>query len=246
MPRSAVAPSLVVQLDKRSVQLDKRSVQLDDGIVQLDNLASRPASRPPPVRIRHGRCFGRAAMEPNAVTTGGARERIVATISPLADATEHDDVIAMLVEGSFDPAVREKNYLPACMDAARARAYCAEACGVVLYLDGRPVGVAVAKPDPDPGTGVEIPAGCPELDMWVLPRWRGQSMRWFPLIAAWMAQRFDELLGVTWADNHTAIALLRWSGWKWLGQSFWSCETCSGHCEVFLYDLRPHRAPTST
>lgn len=147
----------------------------------------------------------------------------------------------MLVEASFDPAIRAKNYLPAGLDTERARAYCASSEGVVLRLGDTPVGVAVAKPDPDPGVGVEIPAGCPELDMWVLAPFRGQGMRWFPLIAAWMAERHEQLLGVTWADNHTAVALLRWSGWKHLGKSFWTDGSCSGHCEVFVYDLRPHR-----
>ena len=177
-------------------------------------------------------------MEPNAT------ERVSQPIgiSPLGeDGAGCPEVVAMLVEASFDPQIRAKNYLPPAMDAARARAYCVNANGVVLRLGGRPVGIAVARPGPDPGQGVEIPAGCPELDMWVLAPHRGQSMRWFPLITTWMAQRFDELLGVTWADNRTAVALLRWSGWKWLGQSFWTDGTCEGRCEVFLYDLRPHR-----
>ena len=164
------------------------------------------------------------------------------TISPLGPAgAESEDVVAMVVEGSFDPEVRIKNYLPSRMDTERAREYCAGANGIVLRLDGKPVGVAVARPDPDPGVGVEIPAGCVELDMWVLPAYRGQGMRWFPLITDWMAQRFDQIVGVTWEDNHTAIALLRWSGWKWIGRSFWSGGGCSGHCQVFIYDLRPHR-----
>jgi hypothetical protein len=164
------------------------------------------------------------------------------SIAPLGElGAASAEVVEMLVAASFDPEIRAKNYLPHSMDAAQARTYCLSANGVVLRLGDRPVGVAVARPDPDPGQGVEIPAGCPELEMWVLPPYRGQAMRWFPLITAWMAQRFDELLGVTWADNHTAVALLRWSGWKWLGQSFWSDGTCEGRCEVVLYDLRPHR-----
>lgn len=167
------------------------------------------------------------------------------SISPLdAAAAESDDVIAMLIAGSIDPEVRVKNYLPAAMDAARAQQYCREANGVVLRLDGQPVGVAVAKPNPDAGVGVEIPKDCPELDMWVLASVRGQGLRFFPLVKEWLAQRFDQVLGVTWEDNHTAVALLRWSGWQWLGRSFWSDGSCAGHCQVFVYDLKAHRSRT--
>jgi len=158
-----------------------------------------------------------------------------------APVEDRDAVIAMLVEGSFDPEVRAKNYLPACMDGGRAETYYAEACGVVLRLGGRPVGVAVALSEPSPGEGVEVPAGSVELDMWVLAPFRGQGVRWFPLMKDWMARRFDHLVGVTWETNRTAIALLEWSGWKRIGRSFWRCETCEGHCEVFLYDLKRHR-----
>jgi hypothetical protein len=166
-------------------------------------------------------------------------------ISPLLDVTEADsDIITMLVEGSFDAAVRTKNYLPACMNEAQALDYCRTTDGVVLWLGDRPVGVAALLPNPNAGEGVEIPAGVCELDMWVLPQFRGIGMRWFPLMKVWAAQHHDQLLGVTWADNTTAIALLRWSGWKWLGRSFWQSGSCSGHCEVFLYDLTPHRDTT--
>ena len=65
------------------------------------------------------------------------------------------------------------------------------------------------------------------------------------LVADWMAARFERLVGVTWADNETAIALLRWSGWRWIGRSVWSGGGMSGPCEVFLYDLAPHRGRTT-
>ncbi len=164
------------------------------------------------------------------------------SISRLGEACDdRDEVLAMLVEGSFDAEVLVKNYLPQRMDRARAERYLAEADGVVLRLGSRPVGVAVALHEPSPGEGVEIPEGSVELDMWLLAPFRGQGMRWFPLIKDWMAERFDHLVGVTWADNHTAVALLRWSGWRHLGASLWRCEGCEGRCEVFLYDLRAHR-----
>lgn len=165
------------------------------------------------------------------------------SVSPLGeDAAADPEVLDMLIEGSLDPEVRAKNYLPAYMDAARAAQYCRESVGVVLLLGGQPVGVAVARPNPDPGQGVTVPPGCPELDMWVLPRCRGQAVRWLQFILDYLAQRFEQILGVTWEENHTAVALLRWSGWRWLGRSFWSDGSCAGYCQVFVYDLKAHRS----
>jgi hypothetical protein len=147
----------------------------------------------------------------------------------------------MFVEASFDPAIGASNYLPPRMDEAKARAYCAGTAGVVLRSGGTPAGVAVILPEPDPGVGVEIPEGCVELDVWVLAPFRGQVVRWFPLIQAWMAERYPRVLGVIWEDHHTAKALLRWSGWRHLGRSFWSRDGCSGQCDVFLLELLPPR-----
>jgi RimJ/RimL family protein N-acetyltransferase len=168
------------------------------------------------------------------------------SISSLALDANSGDVIAMVVQASFDSSVRANHYLPPCMDEAAARRYCETTDGVVLRLGSRPVGVLAVLHDPHPGEGVEIPAGSVEFEMWVLPEYRGQGMRWFPLVASWLAQRFHTLVGVTWSTNETAIALMRWAGWKWLGRTFWRGEgefaEVQGSCEVFLYDLTPHRA----
>lgn len=168
------------------------------------------------------------------------------TITPFVDqGAVGDEVIAMIVEASFDPAIRAMNYLPHCLDEARARQYCTKSDGIVLRLDGEPVGVTVVRHAVQPGEGVAIPPGCVELDEWVLPPFRGQGIlgkRGWPLITAWLAQRFERVISVTWSDNHAAQALLRSRGYKWLGRSLWSDSVMSGPCEVFLYELAQQRA----
>ncbi len=168
------------------------------------------------------------------------------TITPfIENGAAADDVVAMLVEASRDPAIRAMNYLPHNMDEAGARQYCAANDGVALRLDGKPVGVSVVHAHAQPGEGVEIPPGCGELDEWVLPPFRGQGIlgrRGWPLITAWLAPRLERVVSVTWTDNHAAQALLRSRGYKHIGRSFWSGNGLSGYCEVFLYDLSPHRA----
>jgi hypothetical protein len=165
------------------------------------------------------------------------------SIEPFAAVSPDDDaVLAMLIEGSLDPEVLRKNYLPRPLDRERARAYLAATEGVVLRIGGEAVGVAAALPDPSPGEGVTVPAGSVELDMWVLPRVRGQGPRWFTPVLAWIAERHDTLVGVTWADNHVAVAMLLWSGWRQVGRSHWRDDTMAGDCLVFQLDLAAWRA----
>lgn len=167
------------------------------------------------------------------------------TITPFSEnGVVADDLVAMIVEASCDPAIRHMNYLPHNLNEAQARDYCATRDGVALRLDGKPVGVSVVHHKAQPGEGVTIPPGCGELDEWVLPPFRGQGIlgrRGWPLIAAWLAQRFERVISVTWVDNLAAQALLRSRGYKHIGRSFWSGNGVSGHCEVFLYELSPHR-----
>lgn len=169
------------------------------------------------------------------------------TISPLGPiGAAQEDVIAMLIEASFDPAIRAMNYLPDCMNQEGAREYCQRSDGVVLRVDGRPVGVTVIDRHPHTGAGVEIPPNSVELDEWVLPPFRGKGIlgkRGWPHIAAWLAQRFDHAVSLTWEDNHAAIALLLGRGYKRHGRTFFSGGGTEGWCEVFLYDLAPHKAP---
>jgi len=171
----------------------------------------------------------------------------VLTLSPLVEAgVVPGDVAAMIIEASLDETICDMNYLPHAMDAAQAQEYCAKSDGVVLRLDGKPVGVTMVRHTPQPGEGVEIPAGCVELDEWVLAPFRGQGIlgrRGWPLITAWLAQRFTHVVSVTWEDNYHAQALLRGRGYKWVGRGFWSGSgyTRAGYCEVFVYDLTPHR-----
>ena len=169
------------------------------------------------------------------------------TLSPLGPiGAAQDDVIAMLIEASFDPAIREMNYLPDCMDQEAAREYCRKSDGVVLRVEGQPVGVTVLDRSLHTGDGVEIPPGSVELDEWVLPPFRGKGIlgkRGWPLIAAWLAQRFDHAVSLTWEHNHAAMALLLGRGYKRHGRTYFSDSGTEGWCEVFLYDLAPHKTP---
>lgn len=157
-----------------------------------------------------------------------------------------DDVVAMVVEASFDPEIPAMNDLPRGLDAARARQLCTGREGVILRLDGEPVGAAIAQRDPWPGDGVELPAGCVELDEWVLAPFRGLGLlgkrgAW-PLIAAWLAGLADYALAVTWTHNYAAQSLVRSRGYRHLGATYWTGPVSAGSCEVFVYDLTPHRS----
>jgi amino acid adenylation domain-containing protein len=168
---------------------------------------------------------------------------------PLADEAMHDDAIAMLVEGSADAALCAATELPAGMDTARARAYCLAHDGVVIRADGVPVGAGLLQHHPNIGTGVDVPAGAVQLDEWLLPRHRdrgilGEAGAW-PLLAEWMARRFDHEVSVVWADHLAMLAILRARGYTRVGRSWWESteggDGTSGWCEVWIYDLRPHR-----
>lgn len=155
-----------------------------------------------------------------------------------------EDVVAMIVEASFDPEIPAMNNLPRGLDEAGARVFFAQSDGVVLRLDGEPVGLVVAHA-PDPGDGVEVPPSCAELDEWVLAPFRGLGLlgkrgAW-PLIAAWLAQRFEHVLASAWSHNHAAHSLVRARGYRHVGRTHWVGPRSSGFCEVFLYDLAPHR-----
>jgi amino acid adenylation domain-containing protein len=165
------------------------------------------------------------------------------------DGARDDAVLAMLVEASMDPALCAATELPGRMDVARARAYCRASDGVVIRLHGEPVGAGLLQHQPNVGEGVEVPPGSVQLDEWLLPRWRGQGIlgeaRAWPLLAEWMAQRFDHEVSVVWEDHLAMIAILRARGYTRLGRSYWRSapdgDGTAGHCEVWLYDLRPHR-----
>ena len=74
----------------------------------------------------------------------------------------------------------------------------------------------------------------------------GVSGAW-PLLVDWLAQRFDHEVSVMWEDHVAMIAILRARGYTRLGRSYWRSlpggDASEGWCEVWLYDLRPHRRP---
>jgi amino acid adenylation domain-containing protein len=173
------------------------------------------------------------------------------TITPLGeDAARDEQVVALFVEASLEPGLIAATELPANMDVNRARAYCSASDGVVVRLDGVPVGAGLVQHNPNVGEGVDgVPAGAVQLDEWLLPRWRGRGIlgeaRAWPLIAEWLARRFDTEVSVVWEDHVAMLAILRARGYTRVGRSFWRSKVegdgTSGFCEVWTYDLRPHR-----
>jgi hypothetical protein len=174
------------------------------------------------------------------------------TLTPLGEVGANDEVVvAMFAEASLDAALCANTELPGNMDLAHAREYIRTSDGVVIRLDGVPVGAGRVQHDPNLGEGVDVPAGAVQLDEWLLPRYRGRGIlgeagAW-PQIVAWMAERFDTEVSVTWADHVAMLAILRARGYTRVGLSYWRSKPdgdgTQGWCEVWIYDLRPHRRP---
>jgi amino acid adenylation domain-containing protein len=171
------------------------------------------------------------------------------TIVALAEEADREDAIAMLVEASMDAALCAATELPARMDSVRARAYCLANDGVIIRVGGVPVGAGLVQHEPNIGEGVTVPAGSVQLDEWLLPRYRdrgilGEAGAW-PLLAEWMARRFDTEVSVVWEDHLAMLAILRARGYTRVGRSWWEStpdgDGTAGWCEVWTYDLRPHR-----
>jgi amino acid adenylation domain-containing protein len=172
------------------------------------------------------------------------------TLTPLGELGASDeDVIAMFAEASLDAALCANTELPGNMDRARAREYILASDGVVIRLDGVPVGAGRVQHCPNLGEGVEVPAGAVQLDEWLLPRFRGRGILGeagvWPQLVAWLAERFDTEVSVTWADHAAMLAILRARGYTRVGRSYWRStpegDGTEGWCEVWIYDLRPHR-----
>lgn len=177
------------------------------------------------------------------------------TLTPLCVGGEvPPDVLALFLEASGDAALCAATELPGGMDAARARTYCLASDGVVIRLAGQPVGAGLVQHHPNVGElppGVTVPAGAVQLDEWLLPRFRNHGILseagvW-PQLAEWLARRFAYEVSVVWEDHVAMLAILQARGYQRLGRSQWQSapdgDGTSGMCEVWLYDLRPHRSP---
>ncbi len=175
------------------------------------------------------------------------------TLSPLsADGVVPDEVVDLFVTASNDPTIGAMTELPLHMSAERARAYVLANRGIVFRVDGTPVGAGILQGSPNVGEGVSVPDGAVQLDEWLLPVYRNQGLLsesgFWPLIAAWLAERADCEASVVWEDHLAMIAILRARGYSRVGRSYWKSKVDSdvseGWCEVWLCDLRPHRVPT--
>lgn len=172
------------------------------------------------------------------------------SLTPLGEVGASDEVVVeMFAEASLDAALCANTELPGNMNLERARAYIRASDGVVIRLDGVPVGAGRVQHHPNLGEGVEVPAGSVQLDEWLLPRFRGRGILGeagvWPQLVAWLAERFDTEVSVTWADHAAMLAILRARGYTRVGRSYWRStpegDGTEGWCEVWTYDLRPHR-----
>jgi amino acid adenylation domain-containing protein len=210
-----------------------------------------------------------------AVTLGDARDRPLADLARMLDGeappppravartiglTDFGElgardpaVVAMLVEASRDDEIRANTELPQAMGEAEAREYLRTHEGVVIRIDGEPAGAGVVHRPPHVGVGVEAPPGSVQLDEWVLARWRGAGLldegaAW-PLLRAWLAERYDDEVSVVWEDHRAMLAILRSRGYARLGRSYWTArdleDRAVGYCEVWRFDLRAWRSAAS-
>jgi hypothetical protein len=172
------------------------------------------------------------------------------SLTPLGELGANDEaVVSMFAEASLDPALCANTELPGNMDLAGARAYIRASDGVVIRQDGVPVGAGRVQHHPNLGEGVVVPANAVQLDEWLLPRFRGRGILGeagvWPQLVAWLAERFDTEVSVTWADHVAMLAILRARGYTRVGRSYWRSaaegDGTEGWCEVWIYDLRPHR-----
>jgi hypothetical protein len=173
------------------------------------------------------------------------------TLTPLGEPAARDSaVIRMVVEASHHLPLVAATELPGRMDDAAAAAWCRSREGVVIRVDGVPAGAGILQRCPNVGVGVEPPPGAVQLDEWLHPAFQGrgilgEALAW-PLLAAWLAERFDTELSVVWEDHLAMLTILQARGYQRLGRSYWTAapdgDGTSGYCEVWTYDLRPHRA----
>ncbi|HMV70028.1 MAG TPA: hypothetical protein PKA64_24520, partial [Myxococcota bacterium] len=177
---------------------------------------------------------------------GGALTSTAGPRVSLTPVVPDDEVIALLVEAAADRTIQIATELPWNLDHDAARRYAAEADGVVIRVDGRAAGAAFIQLHPNIGDGVEVPPGAVQLDEWLLAPYRdlgllGAAGAW-PLLRAWMAERFRHEVSVVWEDHTTMITILRARGYRRLGRVWWRSASdgdgTEGPCEVWLYDLR--------
>jgi amino acid adenylation domain-containing protein len=192
------------------------------------------------------------ALDGEASTIDRSTIDLAISLTPLGDVGAEDEaVVAMFAEASKDASLCGNTELPGNMDLERAREYVRTSDGVVIRLDGVPVGAGRVQHQPNLGEGIEVlvPPGAVQLDEWLLPRYRGRGIlgeagAW-PQLLAWMAERFDTEVSVTWADHVAMLAILRARGYTRVGRSYWRSKPdgdgTEGWCEVWIYDLRPHR-----
>jgi amino acid adenylation domain-containing protein len=172
-------------------------------------------------------------------------------LTPFGDVAANDPaVVAMLVEASHDSDIQANTEFPQAMGEDDARAFLRAREGVVIRVDGEPAGAGVVQRPPHVGVGVEAPPGSVQLDEWVRARWRGAGLldaggAW-PLLRAWLAERYDDEVSVVWEDHLAMLTILRSRGYVRLGRSFWTArdpdDGTRGYCEVWRFDLRAWRA----
>ncbi len=179
----------------------------------------------------------------------------VMTLSPFSQAgVVDDDVIAMVMAASRDPVVRGHSYLVQALDEKGALAYCQGHDGVVVRYDGTPLVAVIVYRELPPLAGLAVPAGSVELDAWALAPARGKGLfgkqGGWPLVAAWLSQRFDHALSVVFSDNEPGQAHARSIGGTWIGRTYLPSRDIpgfrDGEVDVYVHELARYRPSQGT
>ncbi len=231
--------------DDTFTSLGGSSLGLAEMLLAFDRLPG--ACRVPMTLARTGTLAEVAAALGGAVVASADTLAHRVSLTPLSEGGRcADDVVALFVAGSADAAIQSATELPIGMDEAQARAFALSHEGVIIRLDGRPVGAGVIHPHPNVGEGVDVPSGAVQLDEWLLPEFRGLGLlsdggAW-PLLLEWLAARYRFEVSVVWEDHVAMLAILSARGYTRVGRSYWrptaDADGSEGFCEVWLKDLR--------
>ena len=184
--------------------------------------------------------------EPTTVlVTGGSRGIGAAACRALAERGH-----AVAINYTRDAAAAE-----ALANELRARG--AKALAVQADVaDAAQVAALFARVDRElpPLAGLAVPAGSVELDAWALAPARGKGLfgkqGGWPLVAAWLSQRFDHALSVVFSDNEPGQAHARSIGGTWIGRTYLPSRDIpgfrDGEVDVYVHELARYRPSQGT
>jgi len=133
--------------------------------------------------------------------------------------------------------------------SSAARAWLAEREAYLIEAERDGVvhiaGLIALRPKVDAGSGVSIPAGAAEWELFLFPEWRGQGLATSALLALRERARgrYRYLIGVAWVDNTASIRISERAGARYLGRSHWQGAGNAGPCEVHALSVPDEVAP---